>query len=129
MFNDTISENIRIGNIHAPQNEIEEAAKKASIHDFIISLEKGYETTVGELGDRLSSGEKQRICLARLFLHDAPLVLLDEPTSNVDSLNEGLILKSLKEFSENKTVVLVSHRSSTKGIADREFQIESGRYS
>jgi len=129
MFNETIAENIRIGKIDATQKDIEAAAKKASIHDFIISLDKGYETVSGELGDRLSSGEKQRINLARLFLHDAPLILLDEPTSNVDSLNEGIILKSLKESSANKTVVLVSHRESTKGIADLQINIEADRFS
>ena len=97
------------------------AAKKASVHDFIMSLPKEYDTPVGELGDTLSGGERQRLGLARAFLHDAPLMLLDEPTSNLDSLNEGVILKAVKEEGKdkNKTVVLVSHRKSTMGIADK----------
>lgn len=103
----------------ASQAEIEEACKKASIHDFIMSLPKGYDTQVGELGDTLSGGEKQRIGLARAFLHNADLMLLDEPTSNLDSLNEGIILKSLKESKGEKTIILVSHRPSTVRIAER----------
>ena len=99
------------------------------MHDFIVSLPNGYETNVGELGESLSSGERQRIGLARVFLHDAPFVLLDEPTSNLDSLNEGMILKSLLEESENKTMVLVSHRKSTMNIADLVIEMESGRAS
>lgn len=118
LFNDTIAENIRIAKPDATLEEIIEAAKKAAVHDFIVSLPNGYETNVGELGESLSSGERQRIGLARVFLHDAPFVLLDEPTSNLDSLNEGMILKSLLEESENKTMVLVSHRKSTMNIAD-----------
>ena len=98
--------------------EIREAARKASVDEFIMTLPEGYETEVGELGDTLSGGERQRIGIARAFLHDAPLMLLDEPTSNLDSLNEGIILKSLKEESAGKTVVLVSHRESTMQVAD-----------
>ncbi len=118
LFHDTLANNIAVGKIDATRDEIIEAAKKASIHDFIMSLPDGYDTKVGELGDTLSGGEKQRIGVARAFLHDAPLMLLDEPTSNLDSLNEGIILKSLKESSENKTVVMVSHRASTMNVAD-----------
>ena len=129
LFADTIANNIRIGKLDATQAEIEEAAKKASIHDFIVSLPKGYETQIGELGDTLSGGEKQRIGIARAFLHDAPLILMDEPTSNLDALNEGIILKSLKETSEEKTVVLVSHRDSTMNIADQVFEMDNGRLS
>lgn len=129
MFNESIADNIRIGKIDATSEEIENSAKKASIHDFILSLDNGYDTIVGELGDKLSSGEKQRINLARLFIHDAPFILLDEPTSNVDSLNEGIILKSLKDSSDNKTIVLVSHRESTKGVADYNLNLETERYS
>lgn len=129
LFNDTIAENIRIAKRDASLTEIIEAAKKASVHDFIESLPKGYETNVGELGDSLSSGERQRIGLARVFLHDAPFVLLDEPTSNLDSLNEGMILRSLHEESEDKTMVLVSHRKSTMNIADVVFNMESTRAS
>ena len=109
--------------------EIEIAAKKASIHDFIRTLPQQYETQVGELGDTLSGGEKQRIGIARAFLHDSPFILMDEPTSNLDSLNEGIILKSLKESANEKTVVLVSHRKSTMNVADVVFEMENGRIS
>lgn len=121
IFHDTIAANIGIAKIGATTEEIIAAAKKASLHDFIISLPNGYDTQVGELGDTLSGGEKQRIGIARAFLHDAPLLLMDEPTSNLDSLNEGVILKAVKEEGKdkNKTVVLVSHRKSTMGIADK----------
>lgn len=118
LFHDSIANNIAIGKPGASREEIEEAAKKASLHEFILSLPNGYDTEVGELGDTLSGGEKQRIGIARVFLHNAPFILLDEPTSNLDSLNEGIILKSLKECSEGKTIVLVSHRESTMKVAD-----------
>ena len=123
LFNDTIGNNIAIAKEDATKDEIIEAAKKASIHDFIISLPNGYDTNVGELGDSLSGGEKQRIGLARVFLHDAPLILLDEPTSNLDSLNEGIILKSLREQQGEKTVILVSHRKSTMNVVDNIIQL------
>ncbi|HCV47362.1 MAG TPA: ABC transporter ATP-binding protein, partial [Catenibacterium sp.] len=110
LFHDSIANNIAIAKKDATREEIMEACKKASIHDFIMTLPKGYDTEVGELGDTLSGGEKQRIGIARAFLHDAPMILMDEPTSNLDSLNEGIILKSLKESSKQKTIVLVSHR-------------------
>ena len=113
----------------ATEEEIVEAAKKASLHEFIMSLPKGYDTEVGELGDTLSGGEKQRIGIARAFLHDAPLLMFDEPTSNLDSLNEGIILKSLKEEAKDKTVVLVSHRDSTMRIADEVIEMKSDRAS
>lgn len=129
LFHDSIANNIRIGKPAASMEEIMEAAKKASIHDFIMTLPKGYDTEVGELGDTLSGGERQRIGIARAFLHDAPFMLLDEPTSNLDSLNEGIILKSLKEAQEDKTIVLVSHRKSTVAIADIVYAMESGRMS
>lgn len=106
-----------------------EACKKASIHDVIMSFPQGYDTQAGELGDRLSGGEKQRIGLARAFLHDGDFILLDEPTSNLDSLNEGVILKALKEEADGKTVVLVSHRRSTMGITDVSYNVECGRMS
>ena len=124
LFHDSIKNNLRIAKLDATDEEIVEACKKASVHDFIMSLPKGYDTAVGELGDTLSGGEKQRIGLARAFLHDAPFVLLDEPTSNLDSLNEAVILKALKEESENKTVMLVSHRQSTMRIADKVYSVE-----
>lgn len=123
LFNDTIGNNIAIAKEDATKDEIIEAAKKASIHDFIISLPNGYDTNVGELGNSLSGGEKQRIGLARVFLHDAPLILLDEPTSNLDSLNEGIILKSLREQQGEKTVILVSHRKSTMNVVDNIIQL------
>ena len=127
LFKDTIANNIRIGKLNASDEEVIEACKKASIHDFIMTLPKGYETEVGELGSTLSGGERQRIGLARAFLHDAPFMLLDEPTSNLDSLNEAVILKSLKEEAKEKTVLLVSHRESTMRIADRIMKMEGGR--
>lgn len=129
LFHDSIANNIAVGSPGASREAIIEAAKKASIHDFIMKLPKGYDTEVGELGDTLSGGEKQRIGIARAFLHDSPLILMDEPTSNLDSLNEGIILKSLREASEKKTVVLVSHRKSTMNIADTVFEMKDGRIS
>ena len=129
LFHDSIANNIAVGKPGASRQEIMEAAKKASVHDFIMSLPKGYDTEVGELGDTLSGGEKQRIGIARAFLHDAPFILMDEPTSNLDSLNEGIILKSLREEADKKTVVLVSHRKSTMNVADVMYEMENGRVS
>lgn len=129
LFHDTIANNIGLAKEGATREEIMEAAKKASIHDFIMTLPKGYDTPVGELGDTLSGGERQRIGIARAFLHNAPFLLLDEPTSNLDSLNEGIILKSLQEEREDKTVILVSHRASTMGIADVVYHMDNGRKS
>lgn len=129
LFHDSIANNIAIAKPKATRVEIMEAAKKASIHDFIMTLPNGYDTEVGELGDTLSGGEKQRIGIARAFLHDAQMILMDEPTSNLDSLNEGIILKSLKESSEEKTIVLVSHRVSTMNIADTVYEMKDGRIS
>lgn len=129
LFHDSIANNIAIAKPDASREEIMEAAKKASIHDFIQTLPKGYDTEVGELGDTLSRGERQRIGIARAFLHDTPLILMDEPTSNLDSLNEGIILKSLRESAEKKTVVLVSHRKSTMNVADIVYEMENGRVS
>ena len=129
LFHDSIANNIEVAKPGASREEIMEAAKKASIHDFIMTLPKGYDTEVRELGDTLSGGEKQRIGIARAFLHDCPLILLDEPTSNLDSLNEGIILRSLKESARKKTVVLVSHRVSTMNVADVVYEMENGRIS
>ncbi|GHT78733.1 ABC transporter ATP-binding protein [Actinomycetota bacterium] len=129
MFSGTILDNVLIANPSATAQEVQAACQKASIDDFISSLPSGYDTQVGELGDRLSSGEKQRIGLARMFLHDAPMVLLDEPTSNLDSLNESVILQSLYHSARQKTVVLVSHRTSTMRIAGQVFTVENGRVS
>ena len=129
LFHDSIRNNLRIAKLDATDDEIIAACKKASVHDFIMSLPKGYDTPVGELGDTLSGGERQRLGLARAFLHDAPFMLLDEPTSNLDSLNEAVILKSLHEERAGKTVVLVSHRKSTMGIVDKAYSVEHGRMS
>ena len=129
LFHDTIAANLRVAKADATQEELEAACRKASIHDFIASLPEGYETQVGELGDTLSGGERQRLGLARAFLHDAPFLLLDEPTSNLDSLNEAVILRALHADRENRTVVLVSHRRSTMGIADEVHAVENGRIS
>ena len=129
LFHDSIRNNLRIAKLDATDDEIIAACKKASVHDFILSLPKGYDTEVGELGDTLSGGERQRLGLARAFLHNAPFMLLDEPTSNLDSLNEAVILKSLHEERAGKTVVLVSHRKSTMGIADTVYSVEHGRMS
>ena len=129
LFHDSIRNNLGIAKLDATDEEIIAACKKASVHDFIMSLPKGYDTEVGELGDTLSGGERQRLGLARAFLHDAPFMLLDEPTSNLDSLNEAVILKSLHEECADKTVVLVSHRKSTMGIADTVYSVEHGRMS
>lgn len=119
IFEGTIRDNIKIAKLDASDKEIEEAAKKASIHEFIVNLKDGYGTYVGELGEGLSSGEKQRVGIARAFLHDSPLILMDEPTSNLDSLNEGIILKALEEYSKDKTVIIVSHRESTMSVANK----------
>lgn len=129
IFNETIEENIRLARRDATLDEIMEAAKKASIHDFILSLPEGYQTKMTELGGNLSDGEKQRIGIARAFLHNAPIILLDEPTSNLDSLNEAMILKSLLNVKAEKLIILVSHRQSTMAICDQVIGIENGRMS
>lgn len=129
LFHDSIFNNLRIGKLNATKDEVIEACKKASVHDFIESLPNGYDTSVGELGDTLSGGERQRLGLARAFLHDGDFMLLDEPTSNLDSLNEAVILKSIKEECQSKTVLLVSHRKSTMSIVDEFYSVENGRMS
>ena len=129
LYHDSIKNNLRIAKLDATDEEIIEACKKASIHEYISTLPQGYDTPVAELGDSLSGGERQRIGLARAFLHDAPLMLLDEPTSNLDSLNEAIILRSLDKETEHKSVVLVSHRASTMGIADVVYTVDGGRVS
>ena len=129
LFHDTIRDNLLIAKPDADRSQIEAACKAASIHDFILTLPKGYDTMVGELGDTLSGGERQRLGLARAFLHDSPFLLLDEPTSNLDSLNEAAILRSLANEHGKRTVILVSHRASTMGIVDRLISMNSGRVS
>lgn len=126
LFDESIADNLRIAKYDATDEELKEASRKASVHEFIESLPDGYDTKVGALGDNLSAGEKQRIGLARAFLHDGRLILLDEPTSNVDSINEGMILKALKDCRSDKAIILVSHRESTMAIADRVYKIEKG---
>ena len=129
LFDDTIENNIKIAKHDATRAEVEAACKKAALDGFIQKLPKGYDTPVGELGGALSGGERQRIGVARAFLHDAPFLLLDEPTSNLDSLNEGVILKAVRDECREKTVLLVSHRKSTMAVADVSFSVESGRLS
>ncbi|WP_300280418.1 thiol reductant ABC exporter subunit CydC [uncultured Subdoligranulum sp.] len=129
LFHDSIRNNLRIAKQDATDEELVAACKKASLHDFIAALPQGYDTPVGELGDTLSGGERQRLGLARAFLHDAPFLLLDEPTSNLDSLNEAVILQALEQEHGRRTVVLVSHRASTMGIADTVYSVENGRVS
>lgn len=129
LFHDSILDNLLLARPDATREQVEEACKSASVHDFIMSLPQGYDTMVGELGDTLSGGERQRLGLARAFLHGAPFLLLDEPTSNLDSLNEGAILRSLGEQRASRTVLLISHRASTMGIADEVIEMRSGRVS
>ena len=126
LFEETIEDNLRIAKPDATQEEIENACKMASVHDFIMTIPDGYKTQAGALGDNLSAGEKQRIGLARAFLRGSELILLDEPTSNVDSINEGIILRALKEQKNKKSIILVSHRESTMAIADRIYQVAGG---
>ncbi len=126
LFDDTIEENLRMAKPDATEEELTEACRKASVHDFICSLPEGYQTRVGTLGDNLSAGERQRIGLARAFLHDSPVILMDEPTSNVDSMNEGIILRAVSEQKADRCIILVSHRASTMAIADRVYTIEDG---
>ena len=129
LFNDTIASNLRLARLDATEEEMEEACRRAAVHDFILTLPKGYDSRIGEMGSRLSSGERQRLGLARAFLHDAPFLLLDEPTSNLDSLNEAMILRSLKETAGDKTVLIVSHRPSSLTVADRIIGLETDRRS
>ena len=125
LFNETIEENIKLAKLDATREEVVEAAKRASIHDFIESLPKGYDTLVGELGGNLSSGERQRIGLARAFLRDGDILILDEPTSNLDTLNEGEILKSIRENCNDKTIILITHRNSTTSICNKTYKLEN----
>lgn len=118
LFHDTIENNLKVAKADATREELIAAAKKASIHDFIMTLPDGYETVLAELGASISGGERQRLGIARAFLHDADYLFLDEPTSNIDSINEGMILQSLEREKADKTILLVSHRKSTMGIAD-----------
>ena len=127
LFDETIADNLRIAKPEATDPELEEACRMASVHDFIMTLPEGYNTRVGALGDNLSAGEKQRLGLARAFLRGSGLILLDEPTSNVDSINEGIILKALRQQKHKKSIILVSHRESTMAVADRIYRVDNGR--
>lgn len=129
LFHDTIRNNLLIARPSASEEELQEACRKAAIHDFIMALPDGYDTMIGELGDTLSGGEKQRLGLARAFLHQSEVILLDEPTSNLDSLNEGMILKALKEGTDQQTVVLVSHRPSALRICEEVYAMDEERAS
>ena len=129
LFHDSIRYNLLLAKPDATDEELEAACRAASVHDFIMTLPDGYDTMVGELGDTLSGGERQRLGLARAFLHDAPLLLLDEPTSNLDALNEAQVLKSLNDQRGKRAVVLISHRPSTMAIADKVYSMDSGRVS
>ena len=126
LFDETIEDNLLMARPGASRAELEEACRMASVHDLIMSLPDGYRTRVGALGSGLSAGEKQRIGIARAFLRGSGLILLDEPTSNVDSINEGIILKALRDQKDKKAIILVSHRESTMAIADRIYRIEEG---
>ncbi len=126
LFDESIEDNLRIAKQDATEAELESACKLASVHDFIMTLPEAYKTRVGMLGDNLSAGEKQRIGLARAFLSGSELILLDEPTSNVDSINEGIILKALVDQKHKKSIILVSHRESTMAVADRIYRVENG---
>ena len=126
LFDETIEDNLLMARPGASRAELEEACRMASVHDLIMSLPDGYKTRVGALGSGLSAGEKQRIGIARAFLRGSGLILLDEPTSNVDSINEGIILKALRDQKDKKAIILVSHRESTMAIADRIYRIEEG---
>lgn len=122
----TIAQNIKIGKPDATHEELVAACEKAHIHSFIMQLPEGYDAQIGELGERLSSGERQRLCLARALLYNAPMLLMDEPTSNLDSLSEAVILKSVAEAREGKTVFVISHRQSTVSVADEIYRMEDG---
>ncbi|OON96250.1 MAG: ABC transporter ATP-binding protein [Epulopiscium sp. Nele67-Bin005] len=124
LFDQTIEDNLRVAKNNATEEELIDACKNASIYTFIQTLPNGFKTKVGELGDGLSGGERQRLGIARAFLHDSPIILLDEPTSNLDSLNESIILTAIKRASKNKTIILVSHRQSTMSIADTIYQFK-----
>lgn len=129
LFRDSIKNNLRLAKLDASDEEIYNACKKASVHDFIMTLPKGYDTTVGELGDALSGGERQRLGLAQAFLRDSSFMLLDEPTGNLDSLNEAVIIKAINEQRQGRTVMLISHRRSTMRIADKTYSVDKGRVS
>ena len=127
LFADTIEGNIRLGKAAASREEIVTAAKKARIHDSIMSLPDGYQTMIGENGVGLSGGQKQRLSIARAFLKDAPILLLDEITSNVDPVNEALIQEAISELAKDRTVLVIAHHLSTIRSADQILVFQDGR--
>jgi len=127
LFDDTIYNNISYGNRRARKEEVEAAAGKAYIHEFVISLPQGYQTKIGEAGAKLSGGQRQRIALARAILRDPSILILDEFTSASDAENEALIHRALKEFMRNRTSVVITHRLNTLEIADRIVVVDNGR--
>ncbi len=122
-----MKENILYGKLDASEEELEEAAKKANAHDFIVELEKGYETIVGEKGAKLSGGERQRIAIARAILKDPKILVLDEATSSLDNRSEALIQEAVETLMENRTTFIVAHRLSTIHQADQIIVLEKGR--
>lgn len=127
LFHDTIANNIRFGQLDAPMERVIEAAKKARCHDFIMKLENGYDTVIGEEGGSLSGGERQRISIARAMMKDAPVIILDEATANVDPENEKELMEAVGELTHEKAVIMIAHRLKTVRSADRIFVIDRGR--
>lgn len=127
LFADTIENNIKFGSPSATHEEVVLAAKKAACHDFIQALPEGYDTVIGEGGATLSGGEKQRISIARAILKDAPIIILDEATANVDPENEDKLVAAFAALTENKTVIMIAHRLSTVRSADQIVVIDEGR--
>lgn len=126
LFSDTIYENIKVGNRKATKEDVIDAAKKAMIHDFIVSLPEGYDTPLGENGLGLSGGQKQRLSIARSFLKDSPIVILDEMTSNVDPINERKIQKAISHLAANRTVIVIAHHLKTIRSADKIVVFNQG---
>ena len=127
LFDATIAENLRVAKPDATDEELMAALRMASVEELVQALPEGLSTPAGLLGGRLSMGERQRIGLARAFLSGCPLILLDEPTSNVDSINEGVILRALLKHRQGRTIILVSHRASTMAVADRVYKMKNGQ--
>ena len=127
LFADTIANNIRFGQPDAPMEKVIDAAKKACCHDFIMQLPDGYDTVIGEGGASLSGGEKQRISIARAIMKDAPIIVLDEATANVDPENEADLMKAIDALTREKTIIMIAHRLKTVRNADKILVIESGK--
>jgi ABC-type multidrug transport system fused ATPase/permease subunit len=126
LFSGTIGDNIKYGKLHATRDEIVEAARAANIHDFIIKLPDGYETKLGERGVKISGGERQRVAIARAFLREAPILILDEPTSSIDSRTEGIILDALERLMVGRTTIMIAHRLSTVRHVDEILVVNDG---